>query len=147
MIFTLTDVILDCCMSPATVTRWYRPPEVLFGAPLYGPAVDMWSIGCVFAEMLLRTPLLPGSLWTVSLLCLSNLLHFTGASDFEQMKMTSSLLGPATEENWPGVSTLPHYLNVHANQGCAPSRLAQVLPTSCPMSMVNCSVDFSSRWS
>lgn len=30
-------------------TRWYRPPELLFGSTCYGPAVDMWAAGCVFA--------------------------------------------------------------------------------------------------
>ena len=30
-------------------TRWYRPPELLFGASTYGPAVDMWAAGCIFA--------------------------------------------------------------------------------------------------
>jgi serine/threonine protein kinase len=42
------------------VTRWYRSPELLFGARFYGPAVDMWSVGCIFAELLLRRPYLPG---------------------------------------------------------------------------------------
>jgi len=45
-------------MSPNVVTRWYRPPELLFGANYYGPAVDMWSVGCVFAQILLRRPFL-----------------------------------------------------------------------------------------
>jgi serine/threonine protein kinase len=36
--------------------RWYRPPELLFGCTDYGPPVDMWAAGCVFAEMLLRRP-------------------------------------------------------------------------------------------
>ena len=47
-------------MSPTVVTIWYRAPELLFGAPSYGPAVDMWSIGCIFAELLLVKPFLAG---------------------------------------------------------------------------------------
>ncbi|KRZ18205.1 Cyclin-dependent kinase 7, partial [Trichinella zimbabwensis] len=42
------------------VTRWYRCPELLFGAKYYGVGVDMWAVGCIFAEMLLRAPLFPG---------------------------------------------------------------------------------------
>ena len=42
------------------VTRWYRAPELLFGAKFYGSAVDMWSVGCIFAEMLGRKALFPG---------------------------------------------------------------------------------------
>ncbi|CAJ1457794.1 unnamed protein product [Effrenium voratum] len=41
-------------------TRWYRAPEVLCSWADYGPAIDMWSVGCIFAEMLRRKPLLPG---------------------------------------------------------------------------------------
>ena len=42
------------------VTRWYRAPELLFGARDYGVGVDMWAVGCILAELLLRTPYLPG---------------------------------------------------------------------------------------
>ncbi|XP_068952445.1 cyclin-dependent kinase 7 isoform X3 [Petaurus breviceps papuanus] len=36
------------------VTRWYRAPELLFGARMYGVGVDMWAVGCILAELLLR---------------------------------------------------------------------------------------------
>lgn len=36
--------------------RWYRPPELLYGSTCYGPGVDMWAAGCIFAELLLRRP-------------------------------------------------------------------------------------------
>ena len=36
----------------AVATRWYRAPEVLLGARSYGPAADMWAVGCILAEML-----------------------------------------------------------------------------------------------
>ena len=42
------------------VTRWYRAPELLFGAKFYGAAVDMWSVGCILAELLKREPFMPG---------------------------------------------------------------------------------------
>ncbi|XP_061639099.1 cyclin-dependent kinase-like 1 isoform X2 [Phyllopteryx taeniolatus] len=41
-------------------TRWYRAPELLVGDTQYGPAVDVWALGCVFAELLSGTPLWPG---------------------------------------------------------------------------------------
>jgi hypothetical protein len=37
-----------------------RPPELLLGADHYGPEVDVWSVGCIFAELLGRKPLFPG---------------------------------------------------------------------------------------
>ncbi|CAE7688735.1 CDKD-1 [Symbiodinium sp. KB8] len=46
--------------SPEVVTLWYRAPELLFGASYYTEAVDVWAVGCVFAELLLRRPLFPG---------------------------------------------------------------------------------------
>lgn len=41
-------------------SRYYRAPELIFGATDYSPAIDVWSFGCVFAEMLLGTPIFPG---------------------------------------------------------------------------------------
>jgi cyclin-dependent kinase 12/13 len=42
------------------ITLWYRPPELLLGATAYGPAIDMWSAGCILAELLVRKAILPG---------------------------------------------------------------------------------------
>ena len=41
-------------------TRWYRAPELLVGDTQYGPPVDVWAIGCVFAELMSGIPLWPG---------------------------------------------------------------------------------------
>lgn len=48
-------------MTDYISTRWYRAPELLFGSEFYTAAVDMWSIGCIFAELLTRTSFLPGT--------------------------------------------------------------------------------------
>lgn len=42
------------------VTLWYRPPEILFGSSNYSMGVDIWSIGCIFAEMAMKTALFKG---------------------------------------------------------------------------------------
>lgn len=42
------------------MTLWYRAPEVLLGSRHYSTGVDMWSVGCIFAEMIMRQPLFPG---------------------------------------------------------------------------------------
>ena len=47
-------------MTQLVVTLWYRAPELLLGAENYGKAVDMWSIGCIFGELLTKEPLLQG---------------------------------------------------------------------------------------
>lgn len=47
-------------LTQLVVTLWYRAPELLLGAVTYGAEVDMWSIGCIFGELLLKEPLLQG---------------------------------------------------------------------------------------
>ncbi|KAK2075614.1 hypothetical protein QBZ16_001722 [Prototheca wickerhamii] len=47
-------------MIEYVVTRWYRAPELLLSCADYGPPIDVWSVGCIFAEMLGRKPLFPG---------------------------------------------------------------------------------------
>ena len=53
-----TIVSILCC--PQIVTLWYRPPEILLGEKVYSTAVDIWSIGCIFAELVTKKPLFPG---------------------------------------------------------------------------------------
>ena len=47
-------------LTEYVVTRWYRAPEVILNASEYTSAIDVWSIGCIMAELLGRAPLLPG---------------------------------------------------------------------------------------
>lgn len=47
-------------LTSRVVTLWYRPPELLLGATDYETSVDMWSVGCVFAEVLVGKPVLQG---------------------------------------------------------------------------------------
>ncbi|GEQ67266.1 hypothetical protein JCM33374_g930 [Metschnikowia sp. JCM 33374] len=77
--------------TPKVVTRWYRAPELLFGAKHYTGAVDMWAVGIIFAELMLRTPYLPGK------------------DDLDQIEVTFKALGTPTEQVWPNVSNLPLY--------------------------------------
>jgi serine/threonine protein kinase len=48
-------------MTDYVSTRWYRAPEVLLGCENYNTSIDMWAIGCIFAELLTRKPFLPGT--------------------------------------------------------------------------------------
>ncbi|GMM33398.1 TFIIH complex serine/threonine-protein kinase subunit [Saccharomycopsis crataegensis] len=78
-------------LTANVVTIWYRAPELLFGSRHYTSSVDVWSVGIIFAELMLRTPYLPGT------------------SDAEQLEVTFRALGTPTEKNWPNVSKLPWY--------------------------------------
>jgi cyclin-dependent kinase len=74
------------------VTLWYRAPEVLLGSRHYSTAVDMWSVGCILAEMAMAgIPLFPGD------------------SEIDQIFKIFRILGTPNEEIWPTVSTLPDY--------------------------------------
>lgn len=80
------------CFSAEVVTLWYRPPDVLFGAKLYNTSIDMWSAGCIFAEISnAGRPLFPG------------------ADVDDQLKRIFKQLGSPTEENWPSITQLPDY--------------------------------------
>ncbi|PWN45707.1 Pkinase-domain-containing protein [Ceraceosorus guamensis] len=81
-------------MTELVVTLWYRSPELLLGAPLYGTEVDMWSVGCIFAELILKEPFLPGK------------------NENEQLLKIFKLLGQPSEDVWPGWSRLPGAKNM-----------------------------------
>lgn len=70
-------------MTPTVVTRWYRAPELLFGAQYYGGGVDIWAVGCIFAELMLRVP------------------YFSSESDLEQLRIIFQARGTPTEYDWP----------------------------------------------
>lgn len=73
------------------VTLWYRAPEVLLGSRHYSTAIDMWSVGCIFAEMAMRSPLFPGD------------------SEIDEIFRIFRTLGTPSDEIWPGVKSLPDY--------------------------------------
>ncbi|XP_047688501.1 cyclin-dependent kinase 3 isoform X2 [Prionailurus viverrinus] len=73
------------------VTLWYRAPEILLGSKFYSTAVDVWSIGCIFAEMVTRRALFPGD------------------SEIDQLFRIFRTLGTPSEAIWPGVTQLPDY--------------------------------------
>lgn len=73
------------------VTLWYRAPEILLGSKQYSTPVDVWSIGCIFAELVMKHPLFPGD------------------SEIDELFRIFRILGSPTEETWPGVTSLPDY--------------------------------------
>ena len=48
-------------MTDYVATRWYRAPELLLSMREYNESVDVWSVGCIFAELIRRRPFLPGT--------------------------------------------------------------------------------------
>ena len=52
--------VANGCLTDYVATRWYRAPEILLGKKNYTKGVDMWSLGCILAEMIAGKPLFPG---------------------------------------------------------------------------------------
>lgn len=73
------------------ITLWYRAPEILLGSKEYSTAVDVWSMGCIFAEMANQRPLFPGD------------------SEIDELFKIFQVLGTPTEETFPGVTRLPDF--------------------------------------
>ncbi|KAI9079456.1 hypothetical protein K1719_038538 [Acacia pycnantha] len=69
-------------MTSRVVTLWYRPPELLLGATVYGVGVDLWSAGCILAELLAGKPIMPGR------------------TEVEQLHKIFKLCGSPSEEYW-----------------------------------------------
>ncbi|GHJ89195.1 hypothetical protein NliqN6_5597 [Naganishia liquefaciens] len=83
-------------MTQLVVTLWYRSPELLLGAKDYSTAVDMWSVGCIFAELMQKQPLFPGR------------------GEIDQIGLIFKLLGRPNEQVWPGYSKLPLTKSINA---------------------------------
>ena len=82
----------DDPMTRTAVTLYYRAPELFFGDSYYGNKIDIWSIGCVIAELIIGKPI------------------FKANNELGTLSNIIEIIGCPSEENWPGVSQLPNYL-------------------------------------
>lgn len=81
------------------VTIWYRAPELLLGAKHYTSAVDMWAVGCIFAELLTLKPLFQGA----------EVKATPNPFQLDQLDKIFKVLGHPTTEKWPSLVNLPHW--------------------------------------
>jgi len=102
-------------MTPTVVTIWYRAPELLFGARHYSAAVDVWAIGCIFAELMIRRPI----------------FQAMSDSNIEQLQKIFNVIGTPTEENWPNVKLLPQYVEFEKRD---PLSLSELIVEKCRQS-------------
>ncbi|KAJ9292680.1 hypothetical protein DTO271G3_8494 [Paecilomyces variotii] len=77
--------------SNEVVTLWYRAPDVLLGSRTYNTSIDIWSAGCIMAEMYTGRPLFPGT------------------TNEDQLQKIFRLMGTPSERTWPGISQFPEY--------------------------------------
>ncbi|KAJ6733470.1 CELL DIVISION PROTEIN KINASE [Salix koriyanagi] len=83
------------------VTIWYRAPELLLGAKHYTSAIDMWAVGCIFAELLTLKPLFQGA----------EAKSTPNPFQLDQLDKIFKVLGHPTLEKWPTLASLPHWHN------------------------------------
>ena len=77
-------------LTQMVITLWYRPPELLFGENVYGPAVDVWSVGCILGELITKDAIMQGQ------------------GELDQIDKIFKLVGAPNENNWPDFEKLPN---------------------------------------
>ncbi|GAW12777.1 hypothetical protein ANO14919_021480 [Xylariales sp. No.14919] len=102
-------------LTQLVVTLWYRAPELLLGTKTYGAPIDMWSVGCIFAEVLTREPLLPGQ------------------NEVDALTKIFELCGIPTDESWPGFRRLPNARTLRLPSKNAPASTGSVIRARFPL--------------
>jgi cyclin-dependent kinase 8/11 len=89
------------------VTIWYRSPDLLLGSKHYTPAVDLWAVGCIFAELLSLRPIFKGE---------EAKMDSKKTVPFQRSQMIKiiEVLGLPTKEDWPGIVEMPEYAQLLA---------------------------------
>ncbi|KAI3812553.1 hypothetical protein L1987_17264 [Smallanthus sonchifolius] len=116
-------------MTSRVVTLWYRPPELLLGATDYGVGIDLWSAGCILAELLAGKPIMPGR------------------TEVEQLHKIFRLCGSPSEEYWKK-SKLPHATIFKPQQSyrrCIKETFKDFPPSSLPTIDTLLSIDPAER--
>lgn len=103
-------------MTPHVGTLWYKAPELLFCSRSYDAAIDIWSAGCLFAELITGQPL------------------FGGRGDIDQIRRFAAALGSIDEQTWPGVRDLPDWGKLILPVVPAPA-FAGVVPGASPAAL------------
>mmetsp|Transcript_42818 Transcript_42818/g.84128 ORF Transcript_42818/g.84128 Transcript_42818/m.84128 type:complete len:209 (+) Transcript_42818:96-722(+) len=102
-------------LSPEAVTLWYKPPELLLGSSEYSASVDMWGVGCILAELLLRRPFLQGN-----------------QTDISQLDTIFRVFGTPNETNWPDHGALPLPMAGLMWDDCAPIPFDEIFTAAPP---------------
>lgn len=103
-------------LTHEVVTLWYRAPEILLGSKVYTMAVDLWSLGCIFAELVIESfssfyEFYLSQFDLLILFCFQfrKKALFEGDSEIDQLFRIFRTLGTPDEIVWPGVTSLPDY--------------------------------------
>ncbi|KAI9293775.1 negative regulator of the PHO system [Neoconidiobolus thromboides FSU 785] len=102
--------------SNEVVTLWYRAPDVLLGSRNYSTAIDLWSVGCIMAELFIGRPLFPG------------------ANNDDQLIKIFRILGTPTDQTWPTINQYPNW-RPNSHPYYPPTNLANHIPTNDPIAL------------
>jgi cyclin-dependent kinase 8/11 len=89
------------------VTIWYRAPELLLGSRHYTPAIDLWAVGCIFAELLSLRPIFKGEEAKQD-------TKKTVPFQRNQMGKIGEVLGLPRKQDWPLLAAMPEYPNLQS---------------------------------
>ncbi|KAJ1358337.1 hypothetical protein KIN20_016745 [Parelaphostrongylus tenuis] len=87
-------------LDPVVVTFWYRAPELLLGAKHYTKAIDVWAIGCIFAELLTAEPVF---------FCKEENIQAQSPYHYDQLKRIFTVMGYPHESEWNDFKEMPNY--------------------------------------
>uniref|UniRef100_A0A0N4ZAT3 Cyclin-dependent kinase 8 n=1 Tax=Parastrongyloides trichosuri TaxID=131310 RepID=A0A0N4ZAT3_PARTI len=87
-------------LDPVVVTFWYRAPELLLGAKHYTKAIDIWAIGCIFAELLTSEPIF---------FCREEDIKASSPYHKDQLNRIFQVMGYPQEADWPDLKKMPEY--------------------------------------
>ncbi|XP_071801680.1 cyclin-dependent kinase 8-like isoform X3 [Asterias amurensis] len=87
-------------LDPVVVTFWYRAPELLLGARHYTKAIDIWAIGCIFAELLTSEPIFH---------CRQEDIKTSNPYHHDQLDRIFNVMGFPLEKDWEDIKKMPEY--------------------------------------
>uniref|UniRef100_A0AC34R7U6 Protein kinase domain-containing protein n=1 Tax=Panagrolaimus sp. JU765 TaxID=591449 RepID=A0AC34R7U6_9BILA len=93
-------------LDPVVVTFWYRAPELLLGSKHYTKAIDIWAIGCIFAELLTSEPIF---------YCREEDIKTSNPYHQEQLARIFSVMGFPTEKDWHDLRRMPENAQMHVD--------------------------------
>lgn len=114
--------------SHQVATRWYRAPELLYGARVYDEGVDLWAVGCIFGELINNSPLFPGE------------------NDIDQLCCVTRILGTPNEKVWPNLAKLPDYNKISFAE-MPPIPLEKIVPEASELAidLIKCFLVYISK--
>ncbi|EEF43392.1 cyclin-dependent kinase E-1 [Ricinus communis] len=123
------------------VTIWYRAPELLLGAKHYTSAVDMWAVGCIFAELLTLKPLFQGA----------EAKSMPNPFQLDQLDKIFKVLGHPTLEKWPTLANLPHWqsdlqhIQAHKYENTGLHNVVHLSPKGPPFDLLSKMLEYDPR--